>query len=268
MSKCNKIRSFSRAVFEFLSETFSYGLTFSELGMTDHLVLNIVRHKSITSDNSIEIYKLPWTIESIYGNDLDLFIQNSSGTFDWYSLQAKIMSNNGAFKDIKNPVGGNLAQWNKLKTHETLFGSKTYYLLYCGNPQINRITQNPTRSDCIGIPDIEEYGLSIVETNIIKHLRERTLSSYGQLFFNNVYPNDTDSLRKLFCCTDKTVKSKKQFKLEEINTRSYQRIYSENQNPSRDNQKDFGNEDYRETSENGESKYRIIIKTTANNGYK
>ena len=178
------------------------------------------------------------------------------------------MSNNGAFKDIKNPVGGNLAQWNKLKAHERLFGSKTYYLLYCGNPQINRITHSPTRSDCLGIPDLEEFGLSIVETNVIKNLRERTLSSYGQLFFNSVFPNHTDSLRKLFCCQDKTVKSKKQFKLEEINTGSYQRIYWDNESSPNDNQKEIGNEDYRETSENGESKYRIIIKTTANNGYK
>src|SRR5690606_12147965 len=202
MNKCYNIRSFSRAVFDFLSETFSYGLTFSELGMTDHLVFNITRYKKFTADNSLEIYKLPWTIESIYGNDLDLFIENSTGTFNWYSLQAKVMSNNGAFKDIINPVGGNLAQWNKLRAHERLFGSKTYYLLYCGNPQINRITQGPTRSDCLGIPDLEEYGLSIVETNIIKNLRERTLSSYGQLFFNNVFPDYADSLRKLFCCTD------------------------------------------------------------------
>ena len=83
MSKCNNIRDFSRAVFEFLSETFSYGLTFSELGMTDHLMLNIARYKRVTRDNSVEIYKLPWTIESSYGNDLDLLIENSNGTFNW-----------------------------------------------------------------------------------------------------------------------------------------------------------------------------------------
>ncbi|WP_203296530.1 hypothetical protein [Luteirhabdus pelagi] len=236
--------------------------------MTDHLVLNIARYRRVTGDNTVDIFKLPWTIESVYGNDLDLFIEKSNGTFDWYSLQAKIMGTNGAFKDIKNPTGGNLAQWNKLKVHERLFGSKTFYLLYCGNPQLNRITQSPTRSDCIGIPNVEEYGLTIVETDIIKNLRERILSPYGQLFFNNVFPNDTDSIRKLFCCLGKTVKSKKQFKFNEINTKNYQRIYWEDQQESSDNQKNLESEDFIETSENGESKYRIIIKTTANNGYK
>lgn len=262
MSKCDNIRHFSNSVFDFLSDTFSYGLTFSELGMTDHLVLNIARYKRDTSDSSVEIYKLPWTIESVFGNDLDLFIENSSGTFDWYSLQAKIMSDNGAFKDIKNPTDGSVSQWDKLGHHEILFGSKTFYLLYCGNPRINTINQRPTRRDCFGIPPLREYGLSIVETDVIKNLRENFLTPYGQLFFSNVFPKNTDAIRKLFCCNGNGAQSKKQFKLSEIKTDKYKKIYSEEDNNSNKNQNDDSYKPVITKSRDGESKYRIIIKNT------
>ena len=92
MSHCNNIRQFSSAVYLFLTEVFSYRLTFSELGLTDHLLLDLARYSRLTGLRTVEIYKMSWRIESVYGNDIDLFIQNNSGTYNWYALQAKVMS--------------------------------------------------------------------------------------------------------------------------------------------------------------------------------
>lgn len=71
MSNCNNIRHFSSAVYHHLSKVFSYRLSFSEINLTDHLILNLVNYSTINNDDTIEIYKLPWTIESVYGNDID-----------------------------------------------------------------------------------------------------------------------------------------------------------------------------------------------------
>lgn len=223
MTHCNQIRRFSKAVFNFLTEVFDSGLSFSELGLTDHLVLDIVRHSNLTGLQDVEIYKVGWNIESVYGNDLDLFIQNSSGLYDYYALQAKVLSSNGAYKDLKEkPIQVNNQQWDKLLDHETTFGSKSYYLLYNGKYDNTNFTL--TRKDCIGIPTIDELGLGIVETKTIKSIRS-TMTPYSNLYFNHLCPDHMDSIRKLFCCPSNLSKSKKQFDRKEIVTDGYQRIY-------------------------------------------
>ena len=257
MTHCNNIKEFSKNVYDFLTRVFSYNLNFSELGITDHLVFSIVQNSHLYRLQNVEIYKMPWTIESVYGNDLDLFIEDRSGNFNYYALQAKVMSANGAFMDIKfknTPI----QQWNKLLQHEADFGSKTYYLLYCGQ---SRRPPNayPTREDCIGIPTLKEYGTSIVETHVIKDIREVQLTTYANLYFRNVFPDNVDSLRKLFCCVDDLPKTNRQFKREEISTDGYQKIYL-SENPSEDYPEDYS-EDYPEKYiiKEGNAPLRIII---------
>jgi hypothetical protein len=224
VSHCDNIRQFSRDVYHFLTDVFSYRLNFSELGLTDHLVLQLARHSRFSGLNTVEIFKMPWIIESVYGNDIDLFIQNNSGTYNWYALQAKVMSSNGAFKDLKFKPFATSQQWDKLLLHETTFGSKTYYLLYSGRSS-RHPTVTPTRTDCIGVPAIEELGLGIVETHVISAIRTVTLRPAQQFYFRHVFPNDIDSLRKLFCCFGNLPPTSRQFKREEIDTTGYQKIY-------------------------------------------
>lgn len=226
MSHCNNIRRFSRAVFSHLSKVFSYKLSFSEIGLTDHLLLNIVEYSAVTNDQTVEIYKLPWSVESVYGNDIDLFIQNREGSYNWYALQAKVMSYNGAFKDLKYNRSEAFQQWDKLLRHESVFGSKTFYLLYSGNfhraPHIQ-----PTRRDCLGMPRINELGLGIVETHIVDHIRTNVLRHYQMFYFEHVFPDYLDSLRKLFCCSSHLPPEGKTFKREEIETVGYRQVYAD-----------------------------------------
>lgn len=214
---------FSSTVFRFLSEVFSYRLGFSELGLTDWFVLQIARWESRYRTGQVEIYKMSWPIESLWGNDIDLFIQNSGGTYDWYVLQAKVMSANGAFEDLKVRPNAAPQQWHMLMNHELLFGSLAYYLLYSGHSR--RFPAGiPTRADCDGIPPIGELGLGIVEASVIASIRTHTLRPAQKLYFRHVFPDHVDSIRRLFCCTDANPRSSRQFQRNDIDTRGYIRV--------------------------------------------
>lgn len=226
MSHCNNINHFSRMIFYHLSKVFSHRLSFSEVGLTDHLLLNIVEYSAITNDRSVKIYKLPWTVESLYGNDIDIFVQNREGTYNWYALQAKVMSYNGAFKDLKYNKDEVFQQWDKLLRHESVYGSKTFYLLYSGNSLRAPYIQ-PSRSDCLGVPDINELGLGIVETRIVADIRMNILRHSQMFYFEQVFPDHLDSLRKLFCCLPHLPPEGRTFKREEIETFGYREVYAD-----------------------------------------
>lgn len=255
MSHCNNIRQFSSSVYNFLSRVFKYRLSFSEIGLSDHLIFRLVEYANASGDNSIEIYKLPWTVESVYGNDIDLFIQNDARTYNWYALQAKVMSFNGAFKDLKFNRKEAFQQWDKLLLHEKKFGSKTFYLLYCGQSS-SPLSSSPTRSDCIGIPSIDELGLGIVETNIISDIRSNILTKSQQFYFDYIFPDHIDSIRKLFCCKSDLLTSHKSFKKEDIETYGYRRMFYDGSKTTEDD------DEYYNINEipDGSAQLRIIIK--------
>jgi len=108
------------------------------------------------------------------------------------------MSYNGAYKDLKQKVSKN-NQWDLLLGHEKKFGSKTYFLFYNGKPIIRPYSGGITKSDCIGIPAIEELGLGIVETTEVKNVASISRPS-SQIYMKQFLPDKMDSLRKLFCC--------------------------------------------------------------------
>jgi hypothetical protein len=257
MSHCQNINYFSEAVYSFLSRVFRYQLSFSEIGLTDHLILNIAEYSNAHSLNNVEIFKIPWTIESVYGNDIDLFIQNASGKFNWYALQAKVMSYNGSFRDLKNRSAVIGQQWDKLLDHEIDFGSKTYYLFYSGK-SLRPPNGLPTRNDCIGIPKIEELGLGIVDTSVIKNLREHVLTPYGFLYFKHIFPDHVDSLRKLFCCIDNLPKTPQQFTRSQIDTTGYQKIFFNESVSIIEENEDYEGEN--EKKSKGSAPIRIIIR--------
>lgn len=164
MSICDYTSYFSRRAFSHLSEVFDYELNFSELGMTDLFVLDLVRFSHEVAPFQVEVYKTSWPVEKPYGNDIDLFVQDATGSYDWYALQAKVMSHEGVFNDLKVKKPGTVEeQWHKLLLHEYLFGSQAFYLLYVGESKTNFPTATPTWSDCQGPASIADFGLTLVK---------------------------------------------------------------------------------------------------------
>jgi hypothetical protein len=218
MSLCDHSRVFSARTYEYLSQVFAYRLGMAEIGITDIFTFQLVNYYNNTGINSARIYKTNWNQESKYGSDIDLFIQRADGKYNRFALQAKVMSFNGAYKDLKLKLAPN--QWDKLLDHENKFSSKSFYLFYNGQPTIRPIKKVPTRPDCLGIPSIQELGLGIVETLIVKNIRETLPNPTGQIYMRHFFPDHMDSIRKLFCCDGGN------FDIEELKGYDFKEIYT------------------------------------------
>ncbi len=198
MSLCDLTRMFSRRTYKYLSRVFKNRLGMAEIGITDIFLFQIVDYCHNFGLTNVRMYKTNWKQEAKYGNDIDLFVQRRDGKYNRYALQSKIMSFNGAYKDLKLKRAPN--QWDKLLDHESKFNSKSFYLFYNGQPVIRPTGTVPTRTDCLGIPPIQELGLGIVETRIVKAVRETLPNTTGQVYMRHFFPDQMDSIRKLFCC--------------------------------------------------------------------
>jgi hypothetical protein len=220
MNLCDYSSYLSQRVYNHLSRVFSYELSFAELGMTDHFVLDLVRFSHLVS-SSIEVYKTAWPIESVFGNDMDLFVGDGTGQYYWYALQAKVMAHNGDFEDLKIKVKGELQQWHKLLLHERLFGSQAFYLLYVGKSKTNSPASRPTKTDCHGVAPIRDYGLSLVKAEDILKIVTRTTP----MKFSEVFPDHVEPLRSIFCCPPSLPSAIKLSKAQII-TSAYQQVYA------------------------------------------
>lgn len=218
MSLCDHTRVFSARTYEYLSQVFAYRLGMSEIGITDIFTFQLVNYYNNNGKNSVRIYKTNWKQESKYGNDIDLFVQRADGKYNRFALQAKVMSFNGAYKDLKLKPTPN--QWDKLLDHENKFKSKSFYLFYNGQSTIKPIRIVPNRTDCLGIPPIQELGLGIVETINVKNIRETLPNPTGQIYMRHFFPAHMDSIRKLFCCDGGN------FNIDELKGYDFKEIYT------------------------------------------
>lgn len=220
MSLCDYASYLSNRVYRHLSEVFRYGLSFSELGLTDHFVLDLVRFSDRVSSTTIKVYKTSWPVETAFGNDIDLFVGDGTGQYDWYALQAKVMSHEGEFNDLKIKVKGELHQWHKLLLHERLFGSQAFYLLYTGRSKGSFIA--PTKEDCNGLAHIGDYGMSLVKAHDIHKTVRRTTP----MLFSEVFPDLAEPLRSIFCCPRSLPPTAKKFSENDIQTSAYRQVYA------------------------------------------
>ncbi len=193
---CTFIKHEAPDLFKLLTSIFKYNLKLAETGITDLLIFKLTEYCDVNSCSNVEIYHAKQ--EFVYGADIDLFVEQPGGKFIWFALQAKVMNYKGVYKDLrikkKSPQ-----QWEKLLHNETTHGSKAYYLFY--NGEYTSGLAMPIRSDCQGIPTLPEYGYGIVERQVIDtHFK----AGATRATFNDFYPKDMDSLRKLLCCDHDT----------------------------------------------------------------
>lgn len=222
MSLCDYSSYLSQRVYRHLSDVFRLGLSFSELGMTDHFILDLARFSHQTRSATIKVYKTSWPVETVFGNDIDLFVGDGTGQYDWYALQAKVMSHEGDFNDLKIKVKGEFHQWLKLLLHERLFGSQAFYLLYVGKSKTNVPTTKPTSKDCHGVAPIGDYGLSLVKALDI----HKTVTRTTPMKFSEVFPDLVEPLRSIFCCPRPLPLTAKKYTADEIVTPAYRQVYA------------------------------------------
>lgn len=232
LNLCQYSSYLAQRVYRHLSDVFRYELSFSELGMTDHFILDLVRFSNRVGSATIKAYKTSWPVETAYGNDIDLFVGDGTGQYIWYALQAKVMSHEGEFNDLKIKVRGELHQWHKLLLHERLFGSQAFYLLYVGKSKTNFPSLRPTHGDCTGVAPIGDYGLSLVKAHDV----HTTVTRTTPMRFSEVFPDYVEPLRSIFCCPRPLPSTAKKYTEDEIFTPAYRQIYAREKgdNSSRD----------------------------------
>ncbi|WP_460585154.1 hypothetical protein [Hymenobacter arcticus] len=191
--------------------------------MTDLFVLDLVRFSHQIASFQVEVYKTSWPVEKPFGNDIDTFVQDATGHYDWYALQAKVMSHEGVFKDLKVKKPGTVEeQWHKLLLHEYLFGSQAFYLLYVGKSKTSFPTTPPIWSDCKGPASIADFGLTLVKALDIMN----TVASTSPMPFSDVFPSVAEPLRSLFCCPRKAPERATKFSKKDILPPAYKRVYA------------------------------------------
>lgn len=194
MSTRRYIRYFSKHIYRYLSRVFSFKLAIDERGINDHLVFSIVEycHKQGFADVLIYKSRKPKE-ETDYGHDFDLFVECENAKFAYFALQAKVMNFNGKYPSFDYAK----KQWEKLEKHEKKFYSKAYYMFYNGK-YLKTSTLQPPKTDCLGIPLIEEYGIGIVEN---EEIAKKVAGGAKSICFTDFYPEKMNAFRKLFYCS-------------------------------------------------------------------
>jgi hypothetical protein len=211
---CRQIDLLSKSTYRYLSRVFKYELGIAEIGITDFLIFNIVDYCFKSSLSNVIIYKVNSYNESLHGNDIDLFIQRLDGKYNWFVLQAKVMSYNGNYKDLRKKKPK--SQWDNLLDHEKNKKSKSFYLFYNGK-STKSTKRSILKSDCKGKYSVEDLGLGIVETSQVKIIKEtrKRVENIHEVLLDNMY-----SMRKLFCCTETQYEGLKGYDFKEINTKA------------------------------------------------
>lgn len=259
MGICAFASLFAENTYRYLSRMFARKLGMAEIGITDVFVFELADFCYRSGNTDVFVYKTGSKIESVYGNDIDLFIQRPDGRYNYFTLQAKVMECHGYYKDLKLKTAPN--QWDKLITHEASFGSKAFYLLYNGEPFGGPLTAIPTRSDCMGIPSISELGLGIVEATTVKTVREVT-KPIGRIYMNDFFPVQIDAVRKLFCCGGTAYDGLRGYNYSDIYTGAPYRLIPSAGNGQSEEYEDMEEEtDETFTSDRGLAPARIIVNT-------
>jgi len=166
---CEPSRELSWRIWNYISRVYQYsGMRVSEVGLTNHLVFDIVDFSSRNND-IVEVFAWHSEKESIQGADIDLFIEQPGGGFQFYMLQAKVMNQKGRYSGI--------ARWNTYAQYYKLIRAAGHknaiplYLLYNGATERSQL-------------GAVEYGMAIAHARSICDFRKRQY--------------DDDDNRKLF----------------------------------------------------------------------
>lgn len=246
--------------FLLLTRMFVFKLSMSEIGITDRLIFELTDIITKFKLLNVEIYRSNSTIESLLGNDLDIFFEVKNDLYVYLTFQAKVLSHNAKFKELVDKDG--TPQWDKLEYHRWKFGSKPYYLLYIGNPKNNTINSEDLvkdYTDCLGNLSNRELGISVIELDKIIALRKNKTrtspTSFSEIPIKSLIP-----FRSLFCedfFKNHKIQSLKKYSKKDINLKNYDLVteYIEREDFLRIRK----NNDELNENVNSNSKYIVII---------
>lgn len=206
ISYCPRITGLSNFIWHYLTEVFSYSLPVAEIGLTNHLVFDMVNYYA-NKGSLCEAFAIHAPKESLRGADIDLFIENESGLFIHYMLQAKVMNYSGRFLDISKWSPS--AQFVKLKNTAYTENATPLYLLYSGKSNKSTLGNSSHGASVIGAEAIcnYRYGQKLSKSKRVE-----------KLHFDILYPLGLEPYQVLFCGESDKIKKAKGKSFSEIYT--------------------------------------------------
>ncbi|VXC15744.1 DUF6615 family protein [Maribacter litoralis] len=183
-SLCELFVRVSELVWHKIANYHHLGINVPEIGLTADIIYELTNWGIITG--KADCYIQNAYNEAKNGNDIELFIQNNSGTYDHYALQAKVLKSDKKYKGLDTGYKtSSKYQWNKLYDYAKRKGCIPYYLLYNGN---TNMTIPYLRMHYFF--DERQFGCSIVEPRVFQYFYKRKTKTpkYSQIHPKYAYP--------------------------------------------------------------------------------
>ncbi|ULQ58328.1 hypothetical protein KJS94_08985 [Flavihumibacter rivuli] len=168
-----------------------------EIGLTSDIVSEIEDNR--LSFPNIGVWAVEARNERTHGNDMDIFVETTTGQFLWWALQAKVLNLDGTYHDIATFRSGGEYQWTKLNRLLAASGCVVRYLLYNGSANYHYYGNDI----CIRNFNEDQFGCSLVKATDVERL-----ALAGPVSFHDFHPELAQPWRIITCCLFDTKKEK------------------------------------------------------------
>lgn len=180
---CELFKKISKSVWDKIIFNHYVKTEVSEIGLTNDIVATI-RNYALRKKN-IGIWANMGKNESLYGSDIDVFIERKKGMFVWYAMQAKVL------KIKRNYDIMSKHQWEMLNHLNELSGCMTKFLLYNGVSDFKYSGKDVCNNKFYA----HQFGCSLVKPEVV-----RILSENSNPKFNDFHPKIAQPWRSIVCC--------------------------------------------------------------------
>mgnify|MGYP003534107135 CR=1 FL=1 len=209
--RCQLFKDIADKVWFRILRKHKLGLNDKEVAITNDIIADILEYR-ITHLKNFDVYARDGYLESVYGNDIDLFVEIYPDEYKWFALQAKLLKKNNKYNSLRDSSDGDY-QWDKLYHLEEISGCTPYYLLYNGVENY----KHPGKDLCNKEFNESQFGCSLVEPREIETLATKIgrTGRYINPKFEDIHPKLAQPWRVLVCCQQE-VKNIELYSFEEI----------------------------------------------------
>lgn len=187
-NRCHLFELIARYVWDSIVHNHKYKLHKSEIGITNDIIALIRDHK--LRNQNFGVWANLAIKESIYGCDIDVFVETGIDEFIWYALQAKVLKLNGRYERLRDK-----SQWIKLSNLKDISGCIPFYLFYNGFDKV----PGTFKDCCLQTVKETQLGCALVSIKDVERITsEKPIIRYADFFPAYIHP-----WRELVCCVAK-----------------------------------------------------------------
>lgn len=267
--RCKLFESIASKVWNDINRHHKVKMDMPEIGITAQIIVDILTYR-VNFEQNFDVYVNKAFKESLYGGDIDIFVETDPNRYRWFALQAKALKHNKKYDTIRYD-NKTRQQWESLRILESMTGCKGYYLLYNGIHTTHSLKLN--KDSCYRMFADEQFGCSLVKLNKIEEIANQKHSSgnYKTPGYYDFHPDNAQPWRTLVCCyLDKGEERQTLYAIEGIeeDSKNYypaqEDFIIERDKPLDDSFNPKNEISVARKEANWNSDYRIVIKRTDN----